>query len=248
MTAFLKGQRSNNPRTTTELMTSILRINGFPVRMTQGMLNSFQHYSIPQVYVESTKQWYDFENTRIGSAVPLLRMQLNRDTVTSNGLDIARSEGEPIQFAGYDLNAEGVGLQVIKAVKVATDTKTPEFHKIEKSDPNWIDATPRIDSSDILIQAEKMKSEVTGNWKVETPDWFFYIGEGSYAFLRNGAIGNTVSFEAPVRNGTFKLTGMFFTGMDQGQYDVSINQWSRPATCRFLQPHPVPEKVRPRRH
>ena len=68
-----------------------------------------------------------------------------------------------------------------------------------------------------------MKSEVTGNWKVETPDPFFYIGEGRYAYCQKGEIGNTASFEAPVRNGKFRLTGMFFINLEHGIYDVSIN-------------------------
>lgn len=200
-------------------------MNGIRVRTTHGRTTDHFNggHAIAQAWIESEKQWFNIGANPVGSGINMLIFEMSRERVLCNGTSYAHTIGSSGGCSGYyhdNNNGRGVRFQIY--AHQTTNTKTV-IRNISEGDPTWIGAIPRKYVGDVLLQAERMKSEVTGNWKVETPDPFFYIGEGTYAYCQKGEIGNTATFEAPVRIGRFKFTEMFFTNLEHGIYDVSIN-------------------------
>jgi hypothetical protein len=207
------------------LATSILRMNGFPTRITSGwVLSGKVGHAITQVYSDSLKQWLDFAGvTPVGKQSPTLRFDISFDIAQSNGKSFGAGVSSSGLMIGYEMNEEGRGPRFQVYTGFQFDAANSKVTDLKEGDAGWMDATPRKDTGDVLVQGEKANAQVTGSWKVETPDWFFYLGEGRYAFLRNGNVGDQVTFKAPVRDGQFTMKAMFMKHKDQGVFDVSIN-------------------------
>jgi hypothetical protein len=208
------------------LLTSILRINNIPTRMTSGWtLDGTAGHAISQVYVESMKQWIDFGYNPVGAQVPTLRFDITRDRAESNGRDIAAGLSSSGLMSGFEMNEDGRGPRFMMYSNVKFDSVNSKVTDLKEGDPDWMDATPRKYTGDVLVQGEKMEATTSQptSGKFVVDDGFFHLNEGRMAVWVRPEVGSQLNLKASkIRPGDYRVTAMMCNAADYGKFQISL--------------------------